>query len=78
MISATLASAMGGRMWVESSGIPGQGSTFLFIAKFGITELSSSPIMYSFKKAKALVVDDNDTSCRVLVELLEVALCHGK
>jgi hypothetical protein len=77
VISAKLASAMGGMMWVESSGIPGQGSTFLFRAKFGTAETSSSssPIhVYSFKEAKALVVDDNDTSCRMLAGLLEVVL----
>ena len=74
MISAKLASAMNGRMWVESAGIKGQGSTFLFRAKFGTVQSNLCPHVYSFKDAKALVVDNSDTICQVLVALLQVVL----
>ena len=34
-ICKQLVGAMGGRIWVESSGIPGEGSTFIFTLKRG-------------------------------------------
>lgn len=70
VISAKLAAAMGGSMWVESLGTENLGSTFWFTARFH-TPLSCASKVDFFKNASALVVDDNETSQWVLVELLK-------
>ncbi|KAI5064609.1 hypothetical protein GOP47_0021279 [Adiantum capillus-veneris] len=70
VISAKLAAAMGGSMWVESEGAENQGSTFWFTARFR-KPLASTPTVPSFKDAYALVVDDNLTSQGILVDLLK-------
>lgn len=74
VISFKLAVAMGGSMWVDSDGIEGHGSTFLFTAKFHIPPSCSmpfSPRVDMFKDVLGLVVDDNETSRRILVDLLK-------
>ncbi|KAH7422381.1 hypothetical protein KP509_12G006200 [Ceratopteris richardii] len=70
VISAKLASAMGGEMWVESEGAEHRGSTFWFTAHFRIPQ-TSTLIAPSFKDAFVLVVDDNQTSQGILVDMLE-------
>ncbi|MCO5568546.1 hypothetical protein L7F22_022245 [Adiantum nelumboides] len=70
VISAKLAAAMGGKMWVESEGAENQGSTFWFTARFRKPMLPT-PMVVFFKDAYALVVDDNLTSQGILVDLLK-------
>ncbi|KAH6555527.1 hypothetical protein KP509_1Z246700 [Ceratopteris richardii] len=73
LISAKLAAAMKGRMWVESDGIEDHGSTFWFTAVFQLPRSShqsrcSKP---HFKGVRCLVVDDNVTSRTTLTNLLK-------
>jgi signal transduction histidine kinase/DNA-binding response OmpR family regulator/putative methionine-R-sulfoxide reductase with GAF domain len=72
-ISKRLAELMGGRMWAESLGLPGQGSTFHFIIQAESAPLpvkdrrdfsGAQPILTG---KKLLVVDDNATNRRILV-----------
>jgi CheY-like chemotaxis protein len=73
-ISRQLAGAMGGRVWVESG--LGTGSTFTFRVPLAATRegrLTSSPrgAVHELAGARVLVVDDNDTSRRILHQMLE-------
>ena len=72
-ISSQLADRMGGHMWVESTF--GEGTSFHFIARFGMQE---NPVETSQDRGSAelvgvdaLVVDDNATNRRILANLLE-------
>lgn len=71
-ISSQLVKMMGGKVWVESDA--GQGSTFHFTARFGMSK-HPTPRHASLDLAWArglsvLVVDDNATNRRILQELL--------
>ena len=65
-ISQRLVESMHGALWVESQ--PGQGSHFHFTSLLGFDEDTPSPIIDDVipKDASILVVDDNDTSLRIL------------
>ena len=70
-ISLHLAEMMGGRLWVESQ--PGLGSTFRFTVKAARVESAgrvapSDSIL--LEGLPALIVDDNETNRRILVENL--------
>ncbi|HXG10085.1 MAG TPA: response regulator [Gemmataceae bacterium] len=71
-ISSRLVALMGGRLGVESE--PGQGSTFHFDIRFGRPSGSASAIRLAkpagLRGLAVLVVDDNATNRRVLVDLL--------
>ncbi len=71
-IAAQLVSLMGGKIWVESES--GQGSTFHFLARFGIAATLGSASLPAYPavigKVPILVVDDNETNRTILVELL--------
>ena len=70
-ISRQLVQMMGGKMWMES--VPGQGSTFHFTARFGISQAAGSPVTLDksqLKGMRVLVVDDNLTNRRILESLL--------
>ena len=69
-ISRRLSEMMGGRMWVESAGIPGEGSTFYFTVRAEAAErpeaieaLGSADIL---RGKRLLIVDDNDINRRII------------
>ena len=74
-ISMRLSELMGGRMWVESDGVPGQGSTFHFTIN---TKSAPGPVQRylrgvqpDLRGKRVLLVDDNLTSLRVLTLQME-------
>jgi len=71
-ISKRLAELMGGTVWVESPGVPGQGSTFHITIEAGATEMTPTALRRdrSFDGRRALIVDDNVTNRRLMTELL--------
>jgi signal transduction histidine kinase/DNA-binding response OmpR family regulator/HPt (histidine-containing phosphotransfer) domain-containing protein len=70
-ISSRLASLMGGRVWLE--GTAAKGSTFHFTVRFGIGETHGSSEVPAQRAAliqvPVLVVDDNEVSRQILVEI---------
>jgi PAS domain S-box-containing protein len=72
-ISTRLTELMGGRIWVESQ--MGQGSTFHFTVKFGLPTPDQIPARsvpeISLHGVRVLVVDDNETNCQILEEMLQ-------
>jgi signal transduction histidine kinase/DNA-binding response OmpR family regulator len=71
-ISKRLAELMDGTMWVESAGVPGQGSTFHVTFVAGVTDMTPTALRRdgSFADRRALVVDDNATNRRLMTALL--------
>ncbi|HKW57671.1 MAG TPA: response regulator [Candidatus Acidoferrum sp.] len=72
-ISTRLVRMMGGRIWVDSE--VGQGSQFHFTMRLGISEAKeiklgtiASPEV--LRSVRVLVVDDNQTNCRILEGML--------
>lgn len=69
-ISARLVQLMDGKIWLEST--PGEGAVFSFTGRFGVeAALVEPPIGALYQGRRALVVDDNATVGRYLVQLLE-------
>ena len=69
-ISRRLAEMMGGQMWVDSTGVPGEGTTFHFTLH---TTTAAAPARTDRQQAQSLVagkrvliVDDNATNRRIL------------
>jgi signal transduction histidine kinase/DNA-binding response OmpR family regulator len=74
-ISQRLAEMMGGRIWAESDGVPGQGSTFHFTVQ---AEAASRPprpylrgIQADLSGRRALIVDDNAANRQILLLQVE-------
>ncbi|HZY45441.1 MAG TPA: GAF domain-containing protein, partial [Anaerolineae bacterium] len=71
-ISKRLSELMGGNMWAESEGIPGQGATFHFTILAKSAEQSASTRRElrgdqpQLKDKRVLIVDDNDTNRRII------------
>ena len=70
-ISKRLTELMGGTMWVESAGIPGQGSTFHFTVQAAAAPTQARIYLHAdqpqLRDRRVLIVDDNDTNRRVLM-----------
>ncbi len=70
-ISRRLAELMGGDITVESSGLPGDGSTFRLRALVGAAAAGTpvpEPPQVSLEGRRILVVDDNDAARRVIAD----------
>jgi len=71
-ITSQLVKMMRGRLWVESE--PGKGSTFHFIAHFGLAQAPTKPHALQdtvgLRDMPVLVVDDNATNRRILEAML--------
>jgi signal transduction histidine kinase/DNA-binding response OmpR family regulator len=77
-ISKRLAEKMGGTMWVESTGVPGQGSTFhvsFGVIPAGAADATADELPALLRDKRVLVVDDNAASRRVLADRLRVPGC---
>ena len=71
-ISRRLAELMGGTVWVESPGVPGEGSTFHVTLVAGTTDMTPTALQRdgSFSDRRVLVVDDNETNRKLMTALL--------
>ncbi|MFH1086264.1 MAG: GAF domain-containing protein, partial [Chloroflexota bacterium] len=70
-ISKRLSELMGGRMWAESTGVPGQGSSFHFTIRAQAAAVPESRARWSgeqpiLRGKRLLIVDDNATNRRIL------------
>jgi CheY-like chemotaxis protein/HPt (histidine-containing phosphotransfer) domain-containing protein len=71
-ISRRLAELMGGTVTAESSGVPGEGSTFHVTFEAGTTDMTPTALRRdgSFAGRRALIVDDNATNLLLMTALL--------
>ena len=71
-ISRRLAELMGGTVTAESSGVPGEGSTFHVTFEAGVSDMTPTALRRdgSFAGRRALIVDDNATNLLLMTALL--------
>jgi signal transduction histidine kinase/CheY-like chemotaxis protein len=69
-ISKRLTELMGGQIWVESAGLPGQGSTFHFTIcaepTLAPTRSFLQHVQVELQNKRVLIVDDNETNLRIM------------
>jgi CheY-like chemotaxis protein len=70
-VSKRLVEMMGGKMWVESAGVPGKGSTFFFTIQAKVAPESQRRMELTgaqpeLNGRRLLIVDDNATNRRIL------------
>jgi signal transduction histidine kinase/CheY-like chemotaxis protein len=69
-ISRRLAELMGGRIWVESEGISGRGSSFHFTIRGQVAQAPVRSFLHELQvdlqSKRVLIVDDNETNQRIL------------
>ena len=71
-ISKKLTEMMGGKIWVESN--PGEGSSFIFTAKFGLSEEAENrkpTLIKNLLGLPLLIVDDSSISREIMRQLAE-------
>ena len=63
---------MGGTVTAESTGVPGEGTTFHVTFEAGVTDMTPTALRRdgSFSGRRALVVDDNATNLLLMTALL--------
>ncbi len=68
-ISKQLSELMGGTMWLESTGVPGDGTTFHFtmLTEFSIEKDIEDDLSALYGKT-VLIVDDNETNRNILIQ----------
>ena len=72
VVSKRLSEMMGGTMWVESAGVPGQGSTFHFTIRAELAPSGPGASVQDWwsrsalRGRRVLIVDDNATNRRIL------------
>ena len=70
IISKRLTELMGGSLWVESTGIKGQGSTFHFTIHVkeaeALREVFHEPAQLDLRGKRVLIVDDNAMNLRIM------------
>ncbi len=71
-ISRRLAELMGGTVTAESTGVPGEGSTFHVTFEAGVTDMTPTALRRdgSYAGRRALIVDDNATNLLLMTALL--------
>jgi GAF domain-containing protein/CheY-like chemotaxis protein/HPt (histidine-containing phosphotransfer) domain-containing protein len=71
-ISRRLAELMGGTVTAESSGVPGEGSTFHVTFEAGVTDMTPTALRRdgSYEGRRSLIVDDNATNLLLMTALL--------
>ncbi len=71
-ISRRLAELMDGTVTAESSGVPGQGSTFHVTFEAGVTDMTPTALRRdgSYEGRRALIADDNATNLLLMTALL--------
>jgi len=76
-ISQSLVHMMGGDIHVDS--VPGHGSTFTFTVKFDLNPDATvvNEVPANMKACRVLIVDDNQTSCEIISEMMSSFGCQS-
>jgi len=81
-ISQRLADLMGGRIWAESEGVPGRGSTFHFTIRTEAAPRPSRPFLRGIQSnlsgRAVLIVDNNATNRQILTQQVKTWGMHPR